>query len=166
MRHRRRRRSCLEKSELLFVATTPLHLWLLFHGLLRPTCHKNAARILFDVRKELKVTAQVQSSNIEGVHSCRDPRHRCHCFLTNQTKWRSLLTCWSHVAKVVPDCSSRLQSLNFWKDQKVQHWSWKHSPSCTEACGEFWVWDEPTPADSQPETSLTKTVLATYSSER
>ena len=73
MRHRRRRRSCLEKSELLFVATTPLHLWLLFHGLLRPTCHKNAARILFDVRKELKVTAQVQSSNIEGVHSCRDP---------------------------------------------------------------------------------------------
>ena len=73
MRHRRRRRSCLEKSELLFVATTPLHLWLLFHWLLRPTCHKNAARILFDVRKELKVTAQVQSSNMEGVHSCRDP---------------------------------------------------------------------------------------------
>ena len=180
MRHRRRRRSCLEKSELLFVATTPLHLWLLFHGLLRPTCHKNAARILFDVRKELKVTAQVQSSNIEGVHSCRDPAivaiaswriklNEGHCWHAGHMLQRLYqivqVACSPWTSERIRKCSTGAGSTRLAAQRRAEIQKRRHKGhKVLLPFGSFW--DEPTPADSQPETSLRKTVLATYSSER
>ena len=183
MRHRRRRRSCLEKSELLFVATTPLHLWLLFHGLLRPTCHKSAAQILFDVRRELKVTGQVQSSNIEGVHSCRDPAivaiaswriklNEGHCWHAGHMLQRLYqivqVACSPWTSERIRKCSTGAGSTRLAAQRRAEIQKRRHKG--TRTTRSYFPLDHSEMNQLllilQPETSLSKTVLATYSSER